>query len=263
MRWTLKQRGQAVYYSTTPRRDVPGIDLRDRQQLELIESFAALPKFPFASATTAHRYRYSTDNDWFGPDDAVMLYCVLSQFRPAHVVEVGSGFSSALMLDVDQHFLGASAKFTFIDPNPERLESLLNDSDKRRSRIIRQPVQSVDREVFDNLESGDLLFIDSSHNAGAGSDVNLLLLEVAPTLAPGVIIHLHDIFHSFEYPEHQIQDGTAGSEAYLLRALLISNPTLEVLLFNAHLTAFHRDAVHQMLPAWGSHPGGSIWLRRV
>jgi hypothetical protein len=97
MRWTLKQRGQAVYYSTTPRRDVPGIDLRDRQQLELIESFAALPKFPFASATTAHRYRYSTDNDWFGPDDAVMLYCVLSQFRPAHVVEVGSGFSSALI----------------------------------------------------------------------------------------------------------------------------------------------------------------------
>jgi hypothetical protein len=247
----------------TPRRKLPGIDIREREQMCLVHTFASFyPEFPF-TAERVPRYRYFSDNPFFGIGDAVMLYSALRYFKPPHVIEVGSGFSSSLMLDVNEHFLAGSTTFTFIDPHPVRLDKLLRGSDEQTSIIVRRPVQDVDPRIFGELQSGDLLFIDSSHVSKVGSDVNLLLLDVVPKLAKGVIIHIHDVFHSFEYPEKWFQEGRAWNEDYLLRALLTSNSTLEILIFNSYLGAFHRDEVQRLLPAWGNDSGGSIWLRRI
>jgi hypothetical protein len=53
-------------------------------------------------------------------------------------------------------------------------------------------------EKFAALGENDILFIDSTHVAKVGSDVNYLFFEVLPNLNPGVLIHIHDIFYPFE-----------------------------------------------------------------
>jgi predicted O-methyltransferase YrrM len=255
------RRRQAALF--TPRRELPGIDFRERAQLELVSQFAAFyEEFPFTD-DPAPPLRYHLNNEFFGYGDGVILYSMLRHLRPPKVIEVGSGYSSALMLDVSERFLSGETRFTFIDPHPKRLDSLLNNADRQAHRIIRQQVQDVDEEFFGQLASGDLLFIDSSHVSKVGSDVNFLLLEVLPRLAKGVVVHVHDIFQNFEYPEEWIRKGRAWNEAYLLRALLTSSSDFDILIFNSFLNAFHGREVAELLPLWERDPGGSIWLVRT
>jgi hypothetical protein len=126
--------------------------------------------------------------------------------------------------------------------------------------LLSQPVQQVDRAVFDRLEAGDVLFIDSSHVTKIGSDVNLLLLEVVPRLRPGVNVHLHDIVWPFEYARKWVYQGRAWNEAYLLRALLTGNPRLRITFWSSQLAACHRERVGAALPLWLRDSGTSMWL---
>jgi predicted O-methyltransferase YrrM len=248
-----------------PRATVPGIDLRDEQQLALVQEFGTYyPEIPFRP-TASPPLRYYLDNLFFGYGDGVMLYSMLRHHTPAHVVEIGSGYSSALMLDVNDRHLDGAATFTFVDPDTRRLDALLSPSDRRRHRVIQRKLQDVDdREaLFDQLGPNDVLFIDSSHVSKTGSDVNYLLFEVLPSLAPGVIVHIHDVFASFEYPREWVLNGRAWNEAYLVRAFLIFNPSFEILIFNAHLKEFHRAEVADVLPLWEPRLAGSLWLRRI
>jgi hypothetical protein len=118
----------------------------------------------------------------------------LRYFKPKQIIEVGSGFSSALMLDVND--------IDFIDPYPHRLYSLLKEADAERHNVIADKVQNIDIGVFQKLKENDILFIDSSHVSKIGSDVNFLMFEVLPNIQSGVLIHFHDIFYNFEYPEY-------------------------------------------------------------
>ena len=126
------------------------------------------------------------------------------------------------------------------------------------------------KETFGALAHDDILFVDSSHVARFGSDVVHLFLEVFPTLAPGVIVHVHDIFWNFEYPREWLLEGRPWNEAYLLRAFLAHNAAFEVLLFNDYVARFHWDHLASRLPiattpAPGSpfrNAGVSLWMRR-
>jgi methyltransferase family protein len=242
---------------------VPGVDLRAEAQLALMERFAAFhDEFPFPREPGAGT-RYYSGNVFFGSGDAVVLYSVLRLFRPRRVVEVGSGFSSALMLDVDERFLGRSVDFTFVEPYPERLLGLLRPDDSARQRVLRRPVQEVPPELFAALDAGDLLFVDSSHVVKIGSDVEYLLGKVLPSLRPGVIVHFHDIGWPFEYPREWVLEGRAWNEAYFLRSFLQFNAAFEILYFNAYLESCHPEAVAAKLPACAGGGGASLWLRRA
>jgi predicted O-methyltransferase YrrM len=248
----------------TDRQDLPGIDLRETAQLELVAELAHLYReFPYLSSPT-QALRYNPNNAFFGAGDGVMLYSMLRHLLPSKVIEVGSGYSSALMLDVSDRFLEGKTHFTFIDPHPERLDKLLTNEDRGRHRVVRRRIQDLrpDEESFLDLGAGDILFIDSSHVSKVGSDVNFLMLEVMPQLAQGVVVHVHDIFCSFEYPKEWIDKGRAWNEIYLLRALLTNNARYEILLFNSYLERFHRRDVERAMPLWGQNPGSSIWLVR-
>lgn len=149
----------------------------------------------------------------------MVLHTMLRHLRPARVIEVGSGWSSACMLDTDDLFLDGATEITFIDPEPERLESLLRgDELEPRVTIHRCRVQDVDPGLFGALEAGDVLFIDSSHVVKAGSDVIQLALDVVPTLPAGTFVHIHDIPWPFEYPKLWAEQRRWWSEAYLVRA---------------------------------------------
>jgi predicted O-methyltransferase YrrM len=243
--------------------ELAGIDLRADAQLALVEELRRYAADqPFGAGTT-DGLRYHYDNDYFGWGDGLVLFCMLRHLRPARVVEVGSGFSSALMLDTAERFLDPAPDLVFIEPNPDRLRGLLRDGDQDRVTLLSRPVQEVDRAVFDRLEPGDMLFIDSSHVTKIGSDVNVLLLEVVPRLRPGVHVHVHDIVWPFEYARKWIYQGRAWNEAYLLRALLVGNPRLRIEFWSSQLAACHEERVGAALPLWLRDSGTSMWLETV
>ncbi|HUR73693.1 MAG TPA: class I SAM-dependent methyltransferase [Sporichthya sp.] len=240
--------------------DLPGIHLRSDEQLALLPEFARYAaEQPFTDQPAEGR-RYGFDNVFFSYGDGMALYCWLRHLQPRRLIEVGSGWSSALTLDVNDQFLGGKLECTFIEPHPERLHSLLRDSDRTRAHVLEKPLHTLSPDVFDLLGPGDLLFIDSTHVSRVGSDVNRLLLDVVPSLPPGVLIHIHDVFWPFEYPADWVFSGRAWNENYLLRALLIGNDHLRIRWFNDYLRYHHADAVTAAMPLWARLPGGSIYL---
>ena len=239
---------------------VPGVALNVEGQLALLAElgrFAADQPFK-EERTPGARYYYGTDV--FSFQDAVMLYALLRHYRPRRVIEVGSGFSSASMLDVDERFLGQSVQFTFIEPYPDRLLELIRPAARERHQSLVKPVQDIPLDTFDELSANDILFIDSTHVGKVGSDVLFLLSEGLPRLKPGVLVHLHDIFWPFEYPEFWFAEGRAWNEAYLVRAFLQFNDRFVILLFNDYLRIHHAQAVRDTFPLARERSGASLWL---
>lgn len=255
----VRSREHTIFDRTSE--ELPGLSVRAAEQLSLLPQFAALyADQPFGDHPTDGR-RYGFDNRYFGYGDGLAFQMMLRLHRPRRLVEVGSGWSSALALDVNDLFLGGEMECTFLEPYPERLHTLLRPTDHERVRIVEKPLHGVPDGVFGELRAGDLLFIDSTHVSKVGSDVNRLFLEVIPSLPPGVHVHVHDIFWPFEYPEAWVYEGRAWNENYLLRALLTGNDSLQITWFNDYLGRFHRGAVEDAMPWWGRNPGGSIYLR--
>lgn len=243
--------------------ELPGIDLRPDQQLETFKAIAKLARSHEISERKTEPWRYYSDNVAYGPGDALVLHGMLRHIRPRRLIEIGSGHSSAMTLDTVEHYLGGNTELTFIEPYPDLLESLLRPGDRGRVQIIPQRLQDVPLDTFATLQSGDVLFIDSTHVLKTGSDVAWLYGTVLPTLNPGVHIHIHDMFYPFEYPEEWVMEGRAWTELYLVRAYLAHNPEFQIELFNSWLAMLHEDVIETHLPAMLANPGGALWLRRV
>jgi len=242
--------------SLSLKRNVEYIDLRASQQRKLAEEVLAKGRALGFPEKQTEDWRYYCDNWMFGRADATVLAGMLCAFLPRRVVEIGSGFSTAVMLDVRERQY-ASFSLTSIEPYPDRLRSLLRPSDTNH-QIVELPVQDVNLSLFDELGEGDFLFIDSTHVSKTGSDVNFEFFEVLPRLKSGVIIHLHDIFYPFEYPENwAVHENRAWNELYLLRSFLMYNPSYEILLWPHMLLAEGHEGIASL--ATGT---GSLWLRK-
>ena len=241
---------------------VSGIDLAEERQLALFRTLAGFDhEFDWTREPGTSR-RFHLGQTFFCEGDARVLYAMLRHCSPARVVEVGSGFSSALMLDARER-MARSAALTFIEPYPERLNSLLRPADRASARVIERRVQDVPISEFEALEAGDFLFIDSSHVSRIGSDVNYLFFEVLPALEPGVIVHVHDVLWPFEYPRKWLLEGRAWNEAYLLRAFLQYNSAFDVMMFNAWIGHAARELAAEVMPGFLNNPGGSFWMRKL
>ncbi|MEP6598393.1 MAG: class I SAM-dependent methyltransferase [Actinomycetota bacterium] len=258
----LGQRLDALWPAARPER-VAGIDLNAEVQLDTFRRVAEFGRELTLPASRSESSRYYSDNVSYGPGDALTLHGMLRHARPERLIEIGSGFSSAMTMDTVEQFLDGKTQLTFIEPYPELLESLMRPGDEDRVAVIAKPLQSVPLDVFSMLEAGDVLFVDSTHVVKTGSDVVWLYGEVLPIVKPGVYVHIHDIFHPFEYPKEWVLEGRAWSEAYLVRAFLTCNEDFEILLFNDWLAKFHRDAISAHLPRMLDNTGGALWLRRV
>lgn len=245
------------------RTSCPGIELAIQEQIGLIRDLVPYyGQMPF-SENKQDGFRYYFNNAYFGHGSAIILYSLMRHFQPQSIVEVGSGFSSAAMLDVNDRFFDGTIQFTFVEPYPERLLSLLTERDRARHHICVDIAQDVPKVVYTELKNNDILFIDSSHVAKIGSDVVFLLTEILPILPKGVIIHIHDIYWPFEYPEDWVLSGTAWNEAYLVKAFLQFNESFEILLFNSYLAIHHQDLMKQCLPLFLPDGGSSLWIRKT
>jgi hypothetical protein len=239
------------------------LDLRVEEQLELVNRLG--PKWSEFSKSW-RRYTPNEPNHWYNHSDGAVYYSILTTLRPKRIIEVGCGFSSAIALDVRDQELH-DLELTFIEPYPDRLYDLLEDGDNKTATIHKAILQDVPIETFDALEKDDILFIDSSHISSPGSDVNMLFFQILPRLKPGVLVHLHDIFFPFEYPDTWLSrddwPSLGWNELYLLQAFLSYNNVFEIMFFNCLVWQEHPEIVSPYFPECTKDLPGGIWLRRV
>lgn len=240
----------------------PGVDLHKRLQFALLEKYATYYNdLPWGDKPRAG-LRFHFGQEWFCYADAIFLYCHLRERVPQRVIEVGSGFSSAVMLDTAERFLDHRPEMICIEPNPERLSMLLHENDMKHLTVIPKPVQEVPLEAFSRLETGDLLFVDSSHVLKAGSDLHFIFFHVLPSLKQGVVVHFHDVFFPFEYAPEWLRMGRFWNEAYSLRAFLSYNSKWSIRFFNSYVGIIFRDYLFRKMPLCLQNTGGSIYIER-
>lgn len=254
----VKLREAEIFQTTRP---LLGIDFNDQTQLDLLEKLKPfLPEAPWAEQPQSGLL-FHYDNIYYTWSDALSLYGLMRVLKPQRIIEVGSGWSSALMLDTNRLFFEDKITLTFIEPFPDRLNALAAEA--ASTRLIQSMVQHVPIETFEQLKAGDFLFIDTSHVSKVGSDVNHLLFEVLPRLNGGVYLHFHDIFYPFEYPKEWIYKGYAWNENYILRAYLMDNPHFEIVFMNTYLEHKYPNRLpEQMFTRFKGSITGGIWLRK-
>lgn len=253
----VKQKESTIWNNN---KNVNDVDLNDNGQIALLNEFSKYyHELPFDDVQK-EGFRYYYKNSYYSYTDAITLYFFLRHYNPKNIIEIGSGFSSALMLDTKDKFK-LSCNITFIEPFPVRLRSLLTNEDKNNYKIIESGVQEVSVEEFKKLGKGDILFIDSTHISKTGSDVNYILFEVFPVLQPGVLIHIHDVFSSFEYPKSWVYQGMSLNEDYILRAFLMNNNSYQIKMFPHYLHTHHNHVFNEM-PLFYKNTGGNIWLEK-
>ncbi len=246
-------------------KEIAGIDLNEKEQLELLEEIKKYYNVIPFKEDKDNTSRYYYNNTWYGHSDAIFLYSIIRHFQPNEIIEIGCGFSSAIILDTGELFFKNKIQYNFIDPNPQRLLSFLKENDKKnpRIKIVDSCVQDVDLDLFKQLEENDILFVDSSHVSKTGSDVNYILFDILPNLDSGVLIHFHDILYPFEYPKEWVLEGRAWNESYILRAFLQYNSKFKIVLFNTFLEHYYENWFSENMPLCLKEKGGSIWLRKL
>jgi hypothetical protein len=244
--------------------DIKGIVFDEDAMVRFWIANAELIKNTQFSEHDDGRNRYYYDNNIFPGADAITLRAMIAHFRPRNVIEVGSGFSSACMLDTVDHLRIQDFAMTCIDPDPNRLRSILREEDRSRVEIIEAPVQDIALSMFSKLTVNDILFIDSTHVLKTASDVHYELFSILPSLNKGVLVHFHDIQYPFEYPWGWLFDSNySWNEIYALQAFLMYNSAFEVVFWNGLFAHRRQELVRQTNPLFLENPGGSIWLRRV
>jgi hypothetical protein len=230
---------QEVWTAPSP---LPGLDWNLDVQLEWL-------------AETCHDYYKEvkgldffhglTKGEWglgYGAIESQILHCFIRKWKPRRIVEIGSGVSTMCMLhaaEMDGAGGGKMSEITCIEPFPSpALRQRTNDI-----RLIPELCQTVPSSVFTGLSSGDFLFVDSSHAVKLGSDVIRIYLDIIPHLAPGVFIHIHDVYLPYLYPRDALFKPFGWQETALLLALLVNNNRLQVL---SCLSALHYDRPAQL-----------------
>lgn len=240
--------------------NLAGIELNETRQLKLLGELAKYnQEFPYQTGRHSAN-RYFHPNSYFPLGDAAVLFAMLRYYRPQKVYEIGSGFSSAVMLDARELYFPNGLELAFIDPHPERLKSLCKPGDLEQVQLVASFVQDTPLEFFDELSAGDMLFVDSSHVSKFGSDLNFLLFHVLPRLQNGVLVHFHDIYWPFEYPLEIFRQGIAWNENYLIHAFLQFNQRYKPLLFMQYLLSKHWPVVNENMPVCTEYGAVSLWL---
>jgi predicted O-methyltransferase YrrM len=167
--------------------------------------------------------RYATQENGapgFGPIESLVLYCFIATIKPRRIVQVGAGFSTAIILRAAAE-AGHRVELTCIDPFPTTYLRRLGQ--EGTIQLIPEPAQTAGLDTFTGIGDGDLLFIDSTHTVKVGSEVNRLILEVLPRLRRGCYVHLHDIVLPYDYTRTLFSQPFFPTESTLIHAYLADN----------------------------------------
>jgi predicted O-methyltransferase YrrM len=248
------------FYKRFPETEIFGVNLNPENQILLLEKLKLYYPADFPDEKQKE-YRYYFKNGLYSYTDGIILQCMIRYLKPHRIIEIGFGFSSAIMLDINQKYFNNTIELRFIDPYINRLKLLVSEQELN-GLIILKKLQEIDLDIFNTLVENDILFIDSTHVSKINSDVNKIFFEILPKLNPGVIIHFHDIFWAFVYPENWVRNGRAWNETYILRAFLQYNDSFEIILFSDYIHKM-TDWFAKNMPLTLNVTGGNIWLKKI
>jgi predicted O-methyltransferase YrrM len=238
-----------------------GIQMNEGVQISLAEDFMAHYGDFSPPAEKSSDCLYFYKNNMFGFNDGFALYSFIRKYCPKRIVEIGSGFSSALMIDTCDKF-NHNAELTFVDPwSINVLDVIKSNKSNLTVNYLRKEIQLIDLSLFGSLDANDIVFIDTSHALKIGSDLSFIFYKILPLLRIGVIVHIHDIWYPFEYPRSMVLEGRIYNEAYFVRSFLQFNKSFEILFFGSFLELRHKNIFDQM-PGYFKDSGKSLWLRR-
>ena len=209
----------------------------------------------FAEADPENADRPRFDQSWFPGLDGAAAYALVRELAPARIIEIGSGHSTRFMAQAVRDG-GLATRLTSIDPVPRRGIDHLCDE------VVRATLDKADLEIFRRLSAGDILFFDGSHIAMPGSDADTLFNRILPTLAPGVWVHVHDIFLPHGYPD--IWQWRGYNEQLLAASLLAGGNRFQARFASAYV----RRYMGQALKNWPIAPPEqafetSLWLEKT
>jgi len=200
--------------------------------------------------------------------DAHVYYTFIRHFKPRRVIEVGAGNSTlvaAVACMKNAAGGGNGTTLTAIEPFPR---ALLKKGFPGFSHLIEDRIQNVDMREFTALEANDILFIDSSHVLRSGGDVQVEYCEIIPRLAPGVLVHIHDVSLPRPYPRVYFESRLYFNEQYLLQAFLCFNSRFEVIWPGNFLMVTYPQEMcdafpeyHEMRKSYPMSEPTSFWLR--
>ncbi len=199
-------------------------------------------------------------NNGFLPGlDIMALYTVLAELKPRRYVEIGSGNSTKVAHKAKTD-LGLNTEIISIDPYPRA------EIDHLADQIIRTPFEQLDNAFLRDLNENDVLFVDNSHRVLPNSDATVFFLEVLPELKKGVVVHIHDIYIPYDYP--QFMCDRFYSEQYALAAFLLANPQHYIPMLPNYFISEDVE-LHSLITDMWEHPnlegverhGGSFWLK--
>ena len=198
-------------------------------------------------------------NNGFLPGlDIAMLYTIVASTQPETYIEIGSGNSTKVVAKAKaDHQL--KSRIVSFDPAPRAEIDQLADS------IFREPFEKTDLSIFAKLKSGDIVFVDNSHRIFPNSDATVFFMDVLPYLKPGVIVHVHDIYLPFDYPQEMCD--RYYSEQYALASFLLANPQKYHTIMPNYFVSEDQILNKVLNPLWehSSMPvverhGGSYWI---
>jgi len=185
-------------------------------------------------------------NSSFMAIDAHIYYSFIRSFKPTRIIEIGSGYSTLFAnLAIQQN--ETHTNLTAIDPYPSHLLKDLS-SQHDYVEIIPKKLQDIDLDLFSSLQANDILFIDSTHMLRTGSDVQVEYCEILPRLAPGVLVHIHDISLPKHYPSVYFENELYWNEQYLLQAFLAFNSGFEIIWPGNYMMLNHPNILLDIFP---------------
>ena len=253
--------------------ELVGLDMNDEYALDLLHS--VLPQYlaEFRNSfpiyrSSSHQTQFHLMNGSFMVIDAHVYYVFIRHFKPKHIIEIGAGNSTLLAAAAsvrNREETGLAPTLTAIEPFPS---AALKRGLSGLSRLIESKVQNVGLELFASLQSGDILFIDSSHVLRSGGDVQLEYCEILPRLAPGVLVHIHDISLPKSYPRVYFENRLYFNEQYLLQAFMCFNSRFEVIWPGNYMMLKYAERVCGVFPeywemrkVYPSSEPSSFWIR--
>jgi hypothetical protein len=250
-----------IRWSLREDRNLDFINFRLDTQLELLSKINILAEISDITEQEINGIRFDPGNGNFGLGDFEIYYSLIRHFKPGKIIEIGSGHSTVIAsLAARRNGMdGTETEITAIEPFEQPwLEQL-------GINVVRQKVEDLGKEPFEALAENDILFIDSSHVIRPQGDVLFNFFSLLPRLQPGVIVHLHDIFTPFDYPDKWVlEERRLWDEQYLLEAFLAYNDEFEVLLANNYMKHKYYEPLKAVCPyLTPSAEPGSFWLRKI
>jgi predicted O-methyltransferase YrrM len=211
--------------------------------------------FDSFKSTASNAVGYQFGNYFYTSPDAEVLYTIIRTLQPKTILEIGCGNSTRITRQAIRDGQLAS-KLICLDPFPRR------DVADFADQLHLKPVEDSNAlELVQALQPGDVLFIDTSHDVRPANDCAYIYGVLIPAVKPGVIVHIHDIFLPYDYPEYFARgDGASWGEQTVV-AMMLQSEQWDAIWPGRYLQTTVPD-FSSYFPNLDGRLAQSLWLKR-